>query len=292
MDESSLNIVEINVGGSRYTTTLTTLTKDPSSLLAKYFAATTNQENNSSAATTAELPENLFSKIDEATYFVDRDGLLFRYILDYLRNGKLVLPDNFREHQRLKDEAKFYKLNDLAKIIKLPTTTPSLTAAAGAVAGGAAAGLRRGSYHAGTVNGAAATAKDTQSGYITVGYRGTFAFGRDGQADVKFRKLTRILVCGRAHLCKEVFGDTLNESRDPDRGGESRYTARLFLKHCSLEWAFDMLNERGFQLLASCASGTCSAGNDASRSGPDGEEQRWNHYNEFVFYRPSNFGSF
>jgi hypothetical protein len=73
------------------------------------------------------------------------------------------------------------------------------------------------------------------SGYITLGYRGTFAFGRDGQADVKFRKLNRILVCGRATLCREVFSDTLNDSRDPDREGYQRYTARLYLKHQSLE---------------------------------------------------------
>lgn len=88
-------------------------------------------------------------------------------------------------------------------------------------------------------------------GFITLGYRGTFAFGRDGQADVKFRKLHRILVCGKAQLCREVgykfwvndklvglfqvFGDTLNESRDPDREGAERYTARLYLKHQCLE---------------------------------------------------------
>ncbi|KAI6184783.1 hypothetical protein M3Y97_00633400 [Aphelenchoides bicaudatus] len=67
----------------------------------------------------------------------------------------------------------------------------------------------------------------SKSGFITLGYRGTFAFGRDGQADVKFRKLHRILVCGKAQLCREVFGDTLNESRDPDREGAERYTSRL-----------------------------------------------------------------
>lgn len=72
-------------------------------------------------------------------------------------------------------------------------------------------------------------------GFITLGYRGTFAFGRDGQADVKFRKLHRILVCGKATLCREVFADTLNESRDPDREGAERYTARLYLKHQCLE---------------------------------------------------------
>ena len=78
-------------------------------------------------------------------------------------------------------------------------------------------------------------------GYITVGYRGTFAFGRDGLADVQFRKLMRIIVCGKVSLCREAFKETLNESRDPDRGQGDRYTSRFFLKHNFLEQAFDML---------------------------------------------------
>uniref|UniRef100_A0A915ICY7 KCTD8/12/16 H1 domain-containing protein n=1 Tax=Romanomermis culicivorax TaxID=13658 RepID=A0A915ICY7_ROMCU len=84
-----------------------------------------------------------------------------------------------------------------------------------------------------------------EGGHVTVGYRGTFAFGRDGKSDVKFRKLNRILICGKAQLCKRVFGDALNESRDPDRGGSNRYTSRLYLKHSNLEWAFDTLTEHG-----------------------------------------------
>ncbi|VDM49590.1 unnamed protein product [Toxocara canis] len=95
----------------------------------------------------------------------------------------------------------------------------------------------------------------TTGGYITLGYRGTFAFGRDGQADVKFRKLHRILVCGKISLCREVFGDTLNESRDPDREGHERYTSRLYLKHQCLEKACDTLAEKGFKLIATCCSG-------------------------------------
>ena len=35
------------------------------------------------------------------------------------------------------------------------------------------------------------------AGTIVIGYRGTFAFGKDGLSDVKFRKLTRILVHGK-----------------------------------------------------------------------------------------------
>ena len=38
------------------------------------------------------------------------------------------------------------------------------------------------------------------AGAIVVGYRGTFAFGRDGMADVCFRKLTRILVHGKVYM--------------------------------------------------------------------------------------------
>ncbi len=75
------------------------------------------------------------------------------------------------------------------------------------------------------------------------------AFGRDGLADVKFRKISRILICGRVHLCREVFGETLNESRDPDHGQTDRYTSRFFLKHTFLEQAFDMLTEASFIMV-------------------------------------------
>ena len=74
-----------------------------------------------------------------------------------------------------------------------------------------------------------------RQGYITLGYRGTFAIGRGDMSTTGFRKLTRLLVCGKSALCREVFKvragtaalqrvdqslmqDTLNESRDPDRG--------------------------------------------------------------------------
>ncbi|ODN01363.1 BTB/POZ domain-containing protein KCTD12 [Orchesella cincta] len=126
--------------------------------------------------------------------------------------------------------------------------------------------------------------ENRQSGYITVGYRGTFAFGRDGMSDVKFRKLARIIVCGRVALCREVFGENLNESRDPDRGPMDRYTGRFFLKHLFLEQAFDNLQEAGFKCVASCGSGT-SGGSAELKPGMDPEESRWNHYNEFVFVR-------
>lgn len=38
------------------------------------------------------------------------------------------------------------------------------------------------------------------AGTLVIGYRGTFAFGKDGLSDVKFRKLTRILVHGKVSI--------------------------------------------------------------------------------------------
>jgi hypothetical protein len=55
------------------------------------------------------------------------------------------------------------------------------------------------------------------------------------------------------------------------------------LKHTFLEQAFDMLQEANFKLVGGCGSGTNSAGD--IKPGMESEENKWNHYNEFVFYR-------
>ncbi|XP_039288143.1 BTB/POZ domain-containing protein KCTD12 [Nilaparvata lugens] len=231
MADQQSSVVELNVGGVFYTTSSQTLAKDPNSTLAALVAAGGG-----------DWPRDSKGKI-----FIDRDGVLFRYVLDYLRNQALVLPESFRERERLKQEAQFFQL-------------PGMVEAISATPGG------------------------RQPGYITIGYRGSFAFGRDGLADVKFRKITRILVCGRVTLCRDVFGESLNESRDPDHGLTDRYTSRFFLKHSSIEQAFDMLQEQGFTMAGSCGSGTAGSSADL-KPGVDSEESRWNHYNEFVFIR-------
>ena len=235
------SVVELNVGGVFYTTSLATLTREANSHLAAIFMGKKSVEKDA-----------------KGKYFLDRDGVLFRYVLDFLRNEALTLPEGFRERERLRREAIFYGLPGLEK-----------------------AALESGND---TSVSSSSIVKRTGIGYITVGYRGSFAFGRDGLADVKFRKLARILVCGRMALCREVFGETLNESRDPDHGSD-RYTSRFFLKHSSIEQAFDMLQEQGFKLVASCGSGTAGGSTEQLKPGVDSEENRWNHYNEFVFVR-------
>ena len=69
-----------------------------------------------------------------------------------------------------------------------------------------------------------------------------------------------LLVIFKVNLAREVFGDSLNESRDPDRGGTmDRYTSRFFLKHTSLEQGFDALLDAGFHLGGCCGTGTATA---------------------------------
>ena len=249
------------MGGVFYTTALTTLTKEEDSLLGQMF-------------TGASKPAAV--KDAKGRYFIDRDGVLFRYVLDYLRNQKLVLPENFHEKERLKAESEHFQLPGMVQAINTVSCSQNKLAVVNSDASpnsDVAAPLSTSSSPSGK-----------ESGFITLGYRGTFAFGRDGLADVKFRKLSRLLVCGRVSLCREAFGDTLNESRDPDRGTSDRYTARYFLKHSFLEQAFDMLNSAGFRCVGCCGSGTNSAGE--IKPGMDSEENKWNHYNEFVFWRP------
>lgn len=175
-------VIELNVGGVYYTTTKKTLTSDKNSLLAE-LVANYNQSISDVKDTKGRL-------------FIDRDGILFRYILDYLRDDEIQFPRGFREKRRLQKEAEYFKLDGLVKSVQTITET---------------------------------------NGCITIGYRGSFQFGKDGLADVKFRKLSRILIHGRVALCRDVFGDTLNESRDPDHGGPDRYTSRFFLKHIFIE---------------------------------------------------------
>lgn len=266
-DEDFSQIVELNVGGVFYTTTLGTLKKQENSLLAKMF---TNHH------------EEALIKDSKGKYFIDRDGVLFRYILDFLRNMKLVLPEAFQERERLKSEAEFFGIRSLIDCLALQPRSPRPS-----LVDGLSTVHLNGLDITSTTTPLSPTLSSSSpsGGCIIVGYRGTFAFGRDGLADVKFRKISRILVSGRVSLCREIFGDTLNEGRDPDRAGglADRYTGRFFLNHVFLEQAFDNLLEHGFKLASGAASGTNSTGE--LKPGMDSEENKWMHFNEYVFIR-------
>jgi len=252
-------VVELNVGGIYYATTSATLTRYKDSRLPELLMSPDDVTESGSDG----MPPLVVGRDANGQRFVDRDGEMFRYVLDYARTGSVILPDGFSNRRRLLVEAEFFRLSGMA----------SEVAADGDVAVGEAVGA---------VGGA------RTPGHLLVGYRGTFGFsGRcaDAHSDTRFRKISRILVCGRVSLCRETFRDTLNESRDPDRGCVDRYSARFYLKHPFIEQAFDALQAAGFRMVGACGTGM-SCGGDRKSVVTDSEENKWNHYNEFIFCRP------
>ncbi|RMB96541.1 hypothetical protein DUI87_26604 [Hirundo rustica rustica] len=252
-------VVELNVGGQVYFTRHSTLVGTPHSLLWKMFTPKRDTAND-------------LAKDSKGRFFIDRDGFLFRYILDYLRDKQVVLPDHFPEKGRLKREAEYFQLPDLVKLLTPDDNKQSPDDYCHSdyeeVSQGSDTRICPPS---------SLLPPDRKWGFITIGYRGSCTIGRESQADAKFRRVPRILVCGRISLVKEVFGESLNESRDPDRAPE-RYTSRFYLKFKHLERAFDMLSECGFHMVACNSSVTASFVNQYT------DDKVWSSYTEYVFY--------
>ncbi|KAJ0065403.1 hypothetical protein NL108_009542, partial [Boleophthalmus pectinirostris] len=89
--------VHIDVGGHMYTSSLATLTKYPDSRIGRLFDGT----------------EPIVLDSLKQHYFIDRDGPMFRYILNFLRTSKLLLPEDFKEFSVLYEEACFFELAPL-----------------------------------------------------------------------------------------------------------------------------------------------------------------------------------
>ncbi|MBN3310247.1 BTB/POZ domain-containing protein KCTD8-like [Amia ocellicauda] len=250
-------VVELNVGGQVYVTKHSTLVSIPDTTLHSMFIK--NQVK--------DLPRD-----NRGRFFIDRDGFLFRYILDFLRDKQLVLPDHFPEKERLLREAEHFQLSDLLKLL-----TPKVTKQSSMNDEGCQSDIEENSQSSDL---ARTAALDKRSGFITIGYRGSYTMVRDNQADAKFRRVARIMVCGRIALAKEVFGETLNESRDPDRPPE-KYTSRFYLKFTYLEQAFDRLSEAGFHMVACNSTGTAAFINQYR------DDKIWSSYTEYIFFRPA-----
>ncbi|CAI5783864.1 POZ domain-containing KCTD8 [Podarcis lilfordi] len=264
-------VVELNVGGQVYVTKHATLLSVPDSTLARMFSPRRSAPR--------ELPRD-----SRARFFIDRDGFLFRYVLDYLRDKQLALPEHFPEKERLLREAEYFQLAELVKLL-----SPKVAKQSSLNDEGCQSDLEdANSPGSGELLVAQQqqqqqqqrSAGEKRAGFITVGYRGSYTTVRENQADAKFRRVARIMVCGRIALAKEIFGETLNESRDPDRPPE-KYTSRFYLKFTYLEQAFDRLSEAGFHMVACNSTGTAAFINQYR------EDKIWSSYTEYIFYSKS-----
>ncbi|XP_075865558.1 potassium channel regulatory protein isoform X2 [Microcebus murinus] len=93
-------LITLNVGGKIFTTRFSTMKQFPASRLARMLDGR-DQE----------------FKMVGGHIFVDRDGVLFSFILDFLRTHQLLLPTNFSDYLRLQREALFYEIDSLVDLL-------------------------------------------------------------------------------------------------------------------------------------------------------------------------------
>jgi hypothetical protein len=98
--------VVLNVGGVYFETTIGTLTNDNDKTMS-YFRSLFSRQ------------WKLEKDSKDESIFIDRDGILFRYILQYFRTGQVAIDfDNALLRRDLMTEAEFYKINSLVQLLK------------------------------------------------------------------------------------------------------------------------------------------------------------------------------
>jgi hypothetical protein len=93
-------IIRLNVGGTRYDVSRDTLERCEGSMLASLISKHWKEGNAD----------------DSEPIFIDRNGRLFEYVLDYLRSSKVYLPSCTRR-EAVKAEFEFYGIDvDMSKV--------------------------------------------------------------------------------------------------------------------------------------------------------------------------------
>lgn len=105
---SVAEVVTLNVGGVLYTTTSSTLLQFGDSMLGAMFSGR----------------HRVLSRDRDGNLFIDRDGPMFRHVLNFLRTGRLTLPGDFRDHDMLEDEADFYQIEPLVEAVRQARNPP------------------------------------------------------------------------------------------------------------------------------------------------------------------------
>ena len=126
------DIISLNVGGIMYTATRKVLTTQPKVVYdidyqsedeydgSPTFYPTRNQaEQRSKLQAMFGHPATKFCPLDgQGNFFIDRDGQLFRHVLNYLRTGGLLSPSNYDKLQSLQCEADYYQIPSLSLAVR------------------------------------------------------------------------------------------------------------------------------------------------------------------------------
>jgi len=88
------NIIELNVGGSQYTTYRSVLQKHQGSMLEAMFSG-----------------RHPFAKDSQGRFFLDCDGEAFGYILNFLRRGQMIWPESSSLCKRISLEMNYFGIS-------------------------------------------------------------------------------------------------------------------------------------------------------------------------------------
>ena len=94
--------ISLNVGGKIFMTTLQTLKTDANTMLASMFSGRFDMK-----------PRK------DGSFFIDRDPTHFRFILNFLRTGEVIIPDSSTAKKELLLEAKFYNIEPMIEELTL-----------------------------------------------------------------------------------------------------------------------------------------------------------------------------
>lgn len=244
--------VHIDVGGTIYTSSLETLTKHPESRLARMF-------NGSIPIVLDSLKQH---------YFIDRDGKMFRHVLNFLRTNTVAIPENFSELDLLYEEARYYDIPALTRQLEAlkdeaqqrKRSTSSNSSSTGPVIASTTSQLSPGSSKTKKLD--ANHCDDVVSPSENDAERSAGIFYQCLALNISPDMGERIVISGERALVEQVFPDISQALMDARSGvawnQDSKYVIRFPLNgYCKINslQTITRLLHAGFRVMASSGGG-------------------------------------